>query len=74
MLRINRLGGVSSKSLSTVTTMLTLGIDFTARDLQRECKARITWKYPKRSTILLNRNFYPKDELGDLNGLNFRLD
>ncbi|NLP56571.1 fumarylacetoacetate hydrolase family protein [Lutibacter sp. B1] len=52
-----------------------LGIDFTARDVQDECKAKgLPWEKAKAfdgSAVI--SDFYPKEKLGDLNNLKFTL-
>lgn len=52
-----------------------LGIDFTARDIQDQCKAKgLPWEKAKSfdgSAVI--GEFYPKESLGDLNSLHFTL-
>ncbi|MBC7124937.1 MAG: fumarylacetoacetate hydrolase family protein, partial [Bacteroidales bacterium] len=77
MLRINRLGrSIKQKFAHRYYDAITLGIDFTARDLQRECKAKgLPWEISKAFDYSAPLGtFIPKEELGDLNGLNFRLE
>lgn len=54
-----------------------LGIDFTARDLQRECRAKgLPWEICKGfdHSAAISPEFVPKSELGELQKLNFCLD
>lgn len=77
VLRINRLGrSIKQKFAHRYYDAITLGIDFTARDLQRECKAKgLPWEISKAFDYSAPiGTFIPKEELGDLNGLNFRLE
>lgn len=77
VLRINRLGrSIKQKFAHRYYDAITLGIDFTARDLQRECKAKgLPWEISKAFDYSAPLGtFIPKEELGDLNGLNFRLE
>ncbi|MFZ2430464.1 MAG: fumarylacetoacetate hydrolase family protein, partial [Lutibacter sp.] len=52
-----------------------LGIDFTARDIQDDCKAKgLPWEKAKAfdgSAVI--GEFFPKENFGDLNNLNFKL-
>ena len=53
-----------------------IGIDFTARDLQRECKAKgLPWEIAKgfEGSAPLGK-FIPKNELGNLDHINFHLE
>ena len=54
---------------------ISLGIDFTARDIQRECKEKgLPWEKAKAfdGSALISRTFIDKSEL-DVNKLNFSL-
>jgi len=77
VLRINRLGrSIKQKFAHRYYDAITLGIDFTARDLQQECKAKgLPWEISKAFDYSAPiGTFIPKEELGDLNSLNFRLE
>ncbi len=77
VLRVNRLGrSIGQKFAHRYYDAVTLGIDFTARDLQRMCKQKgLPWEMAKAfdhsAPIGL---FIPKEELGDLGSLDFRLE
>jgi len=54
-----------------------LGIDFTARDLQQECKEKsLPWEKAKAwdHSAPLSEKFIPKEELGDMTSISFRLE
>jgi len=77
VLRINRLGrSIKPKFAHRYFDAVTLGIDFTARDLQRECKAKgLPWEISKAFDFSAPiGSFIPKDELGDLYDIDFRLE
>jgi len=77
VLKISRLGkNISENFAHRYFEQIGLGIDFTARDLQAECKARgLPWEIAKafEGSAPLG-GFLPKTELGDLNNLDFRLE
>lgn len=52
-----------------------LGIDFTARDIQDDCKAKgLPWEKAKGfDGSALMSDFFPKEQFGDLNDLDFTL-
>lgn len=77
VLRINRLGrSINKKFAHRYFDAVTLGIDFTARDLQQQCKSKgLPWEISKAFDYSAPIGpFIPKDELGDLNSLTFRLE
>lgn len=76
VLRINRLGrSIKPKFAHRYFDAITLGIDFTARDLQQECKQKgLPWEISKAFDHSAPVGpFIPKEELGDINALDFRL-
>jgi len=76
VLRINRLGrSINKKFAHRYYDAITLGIDFTARDLQQECKQKgLPWEMAKAFDYSAPIGpFIPKEDLGDLNSLDFFL-
>ncbi|QKG80166.1 fumarylacetoacetate hydrolase family protein [Tenuifilum thalassicum] len=76
VLRINRLGrSINKKFAHRYYDAITLGIDFTARDLQQECKQKgLPWEMAKAFDYSAPIGpFIPKEDLGDLNSLDFYL-
>lgn len=77
VLRINRLGrSIKPKFAHRYFDAITLGIDFTARDLQQECKQKgLPWEIAKAFDHSAPVGpFIPKEELGNINALDFRLE
>jgi len=77
VLRISKLGkGISSRFASRYFDALTIGIDFTARDLQRKfSEAGHPWELSKTfDGSAPIGNFIPKEKISDLNNINFRLE
>lgn len=77
VLRVNRLGrSIKPKFAHRYFDAITLGIDFTARDLQQECKQKgLPWEIAKAFDHSAPVGpFIPKEELGDINALDFRLE
>lgn len=79
IVKICRLGKyIEPKFASTYYTDIGLGIDFTARDLQAECKAKgLPWEKAKAfdGSAVVSKKFIPLAELGgDISALNFRLE
>lgn len=77
IVQIDRLGkNISEKFAPRYYSTIGLGIDFTARDIQREYKAKgLPWEICKAfdgSAVI--SNFYPIEEFGKLDNLNFHLD
>jgi len=76
VLRIHRLGkSIQAKFAHKYYNQISVGIDFTARDIQARCKEKgHPWEIAKAfdgSAVL--GEFLPKEEVGDLNDLNFHL-
>ncbi len=76
IVRINKLGkNISKKFAHTYYDEIGLGIDFTARDLQEECKAKgLPWERAKAfdGSAVLCENFISKSEL-KLDAISFHL-
>lgn len=77
VIKINRIGkNISPKFAHRYYDEVGLGIDFTARDLQRQLKAEgKPWEICKgfdNSAVI--GNFIPKEELGDIQNIDFHLD
>ncbi len=77
VVRINRVGKhIAEKFASKYYDEIGLGIDFTARDIQAECKEKgLPWEKAKSfdGASVVSRDFIHKSELGDLNKLSFKL-
>ena len=76
LVKINKVGKyINQKFAHTYYDEIGLGIDFTARDVQDDCKAKgLPWEKAKAfdgSAVI--GAFFPKESLGDLNNLNFKL-
>ena len=77
VLKINKLGrNVSEKFAHRYFNEIGLGVDFTARDLQRICKDKgMPWEMAKAfDGSAPISHFVPKDKFENLNNLNFRLE
>jgi 2-keto-4-pentenoate hydratase/2-oxohepta-3-ene-1,7-dioic acid hydratase in catechol pathway len=76
IVRINKLGkNINSKFAHTYYNEIGLGIDFTARDLQEECKAKgLPWERAKAfdGSAVICEQFIPKSEL-NLDSIPFHL-
>ncbi|MDD4971761.1 MAG: fumarylacetoacetate hydrolase family protein [Paludibacter sp.] len=77
IIKFNRLGKNIEQGFSNrYYAEIGLGVDFTARDLQRKLKAEgKPWELSKafdNSAVI--GNFLPVSELGDIQNINFRLD
>ena len=76
IVRINKLGkNISEKFAHTYYDEIGLGIDFTARDLQEECKTKgLPWERAKAfdGSAVLCEQFIPKSEL-NLESISFQL-
>jgi len=77
IVKFNRLGkNIDSKFSDRYFAEIGLGVDFTARDLQRKLKAEgKPWEICKafdNSAVI--GNFLPVSELGDIQNIQFRLD
>ena len=77
VIKINRLGKhIDEKFAHKYYNEIGLGIDFTARDLQNELKAKgLPWEKCKAfdGATVVSRTFIDKNELGDLGQLGFQL-
>ena len=77
VLKIGRLGkGIEEKFAHRYYDEIGLGIDFTARDLQKECKEKgLPWEISKafEGSAPLGK-FLPKDHFTDLTNIDFHLD
>ena len=76
LVKINKVGKyINQKFAHTYYDEIGLGIDFTARDIQNECKEKgLPWEKAKAfdgSAVI--GEFLPKESLGDLSNLNFKL-
>lgn len=77
VIRISRLGkNIAERYAHRYYDAATLGIDFTARDLQRELRAAGNpWEICKSfDSSAVVGTFLPVEKLGDLQNLNFRLE
>jgi len=77
VLKINRLGrSISEKFAHRYFDEIGLGIDFTARDLQRQCKDKgLPWEIAKAfDGSAPISEFVSKEKFADLKNLNFRLE
>jgi 2-keto-4-pentenoate hydratase/2-oxohepta-3-ene-1,7-dioic acid hydratase in catechol pathway len=77
IIKFNRLGkNIDAKFAQRYFTEIGLGVDFTARDLQRRLKAEgKPWEISKafdNSAVI--GNFLPVSELGDIQNIQFRMD
>tara|TARA_B100000949_G_C14197753_1_gene414623 strand:- start:237 stop:848 length:612 start_codon:yes stop_codon:yes gene_type:complete len=77
LVKINKLGKyIQPKFAHKYYDKIGLGIDFTARDLQRKCKeGGLPWEMAKAfdgSAVI--GGWLPKEELGDISDLNFSLE
>ncbi|GET29886.1 fumarylacetoacetate hydrolase family protein [Prolixibacter sp. SD074] len=77
VVKIGRLGkNIQGKFAHRYYDEIGLGVDFTARDIQRECKAKgLPWEKAKGfdSSAVLSNEFLPKSELGDVNNIAFSM-
>jgi len=76
LVKINKVGKyINQKFAYTYYDEIGLGIDFTARDVQDDCKAKgLPWEKAKAfdgSAVI--GEFVQKESLGDLNNLSFKL-
>jgi 2-keto-4-pentenoate hydratase/2-oxohepta-3-ene-1,7-dioic acid hydratase in catechol pathway len=78
VLRICKAGkNVQQKFAYKYYDAIGMGIDFTARDLQGECKTKgLPWEIAKGfdQSAPISNEFIPKEEFGDVDNINFRLD
>jgi len=77
VLKINKLGkNIAERFAHKYYNDIGIGIDFTARDIQKECKAKgLPWEKAKAfdGSAPIGK-FLPKSSLTDLNTINFHLD
>lgn len=76
VIRINKVGKyIQKKYANTYYSELTIGIDFTARDIQQQCKEKgLPWEISKafdNSSPI--GNFINKDKFNDIQNINFKL-
>jgi 2-keto-4-pentenoate hydratase/2-oxohepta-3-ene-1,7-dioic acid hydratase in catechol pathway len=78
VVRINRLGkNIAEKHANRYYSEIGIGIDFTARDIQKECKEKsLPWEKAKAfdHSAPVGETFIPIDQIDDLNNLEFRLE
>jgi len=78
VIKICKLGkNISPKFASTYYNQIGLGIDFTARDIQLECKAKgLPWEKAKAFdySAPLSREFINKNDFKDLGNISFSLE
>ncbi len=77
VVRINRIGKhIEHKFAHKYYNEIGLGLDFTARDVQQECKRLgMPWEKAKAfdGAAVISKDFIDKKELGDLNNLDFQM-
>lgn len=77
VIKINKLGkNISKKFAPTYYDEIGLGIDFTARDIQQECKEKgLPWEKAKAFdySAPMSQEFINKSEFKDLNNIEFSL-
>ncbi len=77
VLKISKLGkNIAEKFAHRYYNEIGIGIDFTARDLQKECKSKgLPWEIAKafENSAPLGE-FLPKENFSDLNNIKFHLD
>jgi len=77
VIKINRLGrSIEKKYASRYFSEIGLGVDFTARDLQNECRSKgLPWEIAKGFDYSAPvSRFFPVDQFNDIHKMNFRLD
>ncbi|MBK5208326.1 MAG: fumarylacetoacetate hydrolase family protein [Flavobacteriaceae bacterium] len=76
LVKINKVGKyINQKFAHTYYDEIGLGIDFTARDIQDACKEKgLPWEKAKAfdGSAVIGK-FFPKESLGDLSNLSFKL-
>lgn len=77
VVRVNKLGkNIKEKFASTYYNEIGIGIDFTARDVQKDCKAKgLPWEKAKGFdySAPIGDTFLKMDEIDNLNDLDFKL-
>ncbi|MEA2106831.1 MAG: fumarylacetoacetate hydrolase family protein [Bacteroidota bacterium] len=77
VIKLNRLGkNIANEFAHRYYSEIGLGIDFTARDLQKNCKEKgLPWEMAKSfDGAAPISDFLPLDKIGDINHINFRLE
>ncbi|MFP4025263.1 MAG: fumarylacetoacetate hydrolase family protein [Thiohalospira sp.] len=77
VVKINRLGkNIAPEFAYRYYNEIGIGIDFTARDLQKKCKEKgLPWEMAKSfDSAAPISNFLPLEKFGDINNINFRLE
>ncbi len=77
VIRLNRLGkNIATEFAHRYYSEIGLGIDFTARDLQKNCKEKgLPWEMAKSfDGAAPISKFLPLEKIGDINNINFRLE
>jgi len=77
VIKLNRLGkNIANEFAHRYYSEIGLGIDFTARDLQKNCKEKgLPWEMAKSfDGAAPISNFLPLEKIGDINNINFRLE
>jgi len=77
VIKFNRLGkNIAPEFAHRYYSEIGLGIDFTARDLQKYCKEKgLPWEISKSfDGAAPISNFLPLEKTGDMNNINFRLE
>lgn len=77
VIKLDRLGkNVASRFAHRYYSEIGIGIDFTARDLQKKCKEKgLPWEIAKSfdgAAVISKLN--PLEKFGDINDINFRLE
>jgi len=77
LVKINRLGKhIEERFAHTYYEQIGLGIDFTARDLQRDCKSKgLPWEKAKAfdNSAVIGRKFFDKNQFKKINDISFHL-
>ena len=77
LVKINKLGKhIEEKFAHTYYSQIGLGIDFTARDLQQECKTKgLPWEIAKGfdGSAIIGRQFFDKEKFQSVQDINFSL-
>ncbi|MGB1040552.1 MAG: fumarylacetoacetate hydrolase family protein [Flavobacteriales bacterium] len=78
LVKINKLGKhIEERFAHTYYEQIGLGIDFTARDLQRDCKAKgLPWEKAKAfdNSAVIGKKFFNKNEFKGMDDISFHLD
>ncbi|MCX7986444.1 MAG: fumarylacetoacetate hydrolase family protein [Bacteroidales bacterium] len=78
VIKISRLGkGIAEKFASRYFSSIGIGIDFTARDIQRQCVQKgLPWEIAKAfdNSAVISPRFLPIEQFTDLSNIQFRLD